>query len=246
MTGSPAALPSQPRHRALARRPHPGQACQGAGTTGCTVTAAAGTAVRRFHSGSHPEPPQPTGRTRWLARPRACAAWSRGMHAARSSSRWHKTGGAPGISGRPRASFCGRCLTRLGRGARAGGLPRGCPHRVLVPKYQEFGVLGHLTPGQHHQTTEQTANEQVDARKDHLAMIPTRLAAQARSSNRAPQASQPSPHQPRRRNGQVNDVIEFPGGAAGPPRSAQGSSRHDSTKNRVTAEETSAYLAKYY
>ena len=49
--------------------------------------------LRRFHSGSHPEPPQPTGRTRWLARPRACAAWSRGMHAARSSSRWHKTGG---------------------------------------------------------------------------------------------------------------------------------------------------------
>jgi hypothetical protein len=25
-------------------------------------------------------------------------------------------------------------------------------------------------------------------------------------------ASQPSPHQPRRRNGQVNDLIEFPGG----------------------------------
>jgi hypothetical protein len=60
-------------------------------------------------------------------------------------------------------------------------------HRVLVPKYQELGVLGHLTPGQYHQTTEQTANEQVDDRKVHSAMIPTRLAAQARSSNRAPQ-----------------------------------------------------------
>jgi hypothetical protein len=60
-------------------------------------------------------------------------------------------------------------------------------HRVLVPEYQEFGVLGHLTPGQHHQTAEQTANEQVDDREDHSAMIPTRLAAQARSSNRAPQ-----------------------------------------------------------
>jgi hypothetical protein len=73
--------------------------------------------------------------------------------------------------------------------------PAGLPaqHRVLVPKYQEFGVLGHLTPGQHHQTTEQTANEQVDDRKDHLAMIPTRLAAQARSSNRAPQGCSCNP-----------------------------------------------------
>ena len=60
-------------------------------------------------------------------------------------------------------------------------------YRVLVPEYQEFGVLGHLTPGQYHQATEQTANKQVDDRKDHSAMIPTRLPAQARSSNRAPQ-----------------------------------------------------------
>jgi hypothetical protein len=60
-------------------------------------------------------------------------------------------------------------------------------HRVLVPEHQELGVLGHLTPGQHHQTAEQTANEQVDDREDHSAMISTRLAAQARSSNRAPQ-----------------------------------------------------------
>ena len=43
-------------------------------------------------------------------------------------------------------------------------------YRVLVPEYQEFGVLGHLTPGQYHQTTEQTANKQVDDRKDHSAM----------------------------------------------------------------------------
>jgi NADPH:quinone reductase-like Zn-dependent oxidoreductase len=34
-----------------------------------------------------------TGRTRWPTRPRACAAWSRDTHAARSSSPWRKTGG---------------------------------------------------------------------------------------------------------------------------------------------------------
>jgi hypothetical protein len=60
-------------------------------------------------------------------------------------------------------------------------------HRVLVPEHQELGVLGHLTLGQHHQTAEQTANEQVDDREDHSAMISTRLAAQTRSSSRAPQ-----------------------------------------------------------
>jgi hypothetical protein len=43
----------------------------------------------------------------------------------------------------------------------------------------------HLTPGQHHQTAKQTTHEQVDDRKDHSAMIPTREAAQTRSSNRA-------------------------------------------------------------
>ena len=61
-------------------------------------------------------------------------------------------------------------------------------HRVLVPQHQEFGILGHLTPGQHHQAAEQATHEQVDDRKDHSAMIPARQAAQARSSNRAPQA----------------------------------------------------------
>ena len=44
-------------------------------------------------------------------------------------------------------------------------------HRVLVPEHQEFGVLGHLTPGQHHQTAEQTTYEQVDDRNDHSWMI---------------------------------------------------------------------------
>jgi hypothetical protein len=55
-----------------------------------------------------------------------------------------------------------------------------------VPEHQELGILGHLTPGQHHLTAEQTANEQVDDREHHSAMIPTRLPAQAGSSNRAP------------------------------------------------------------
>ena len=65
-------------------------------------------------------------------------------------------------------------------------------HRVLVPEHQEFGVLGHLTPGQHHQKAEQAAREQVHDREDHSAMIPTHKTAQARSSNRALQASSPS------------------------------------------------------
>jgi hypothetical protein len=34
-------------------------------------------------------------------------------------------------------------------------------HRVLVPEHQEFGILGHLTPGQHHHTAEQAAHELV-------------------------------------------------------------------------------------
>ena len=59
-------------------------------------------------------------------------------------------------------------------------------HRVLVPEHQELGVLGHLTPGQHHLAAEPTANELVAHRDDHSAMIPTRLPAQAGTSNRAP------------------------------------------------------------
>jgi hypothetical protein len=34
-----------------------------------------------------------------------------------------------------------------------------------VPEHQEFGILGRLTPGQHHQTAEQSAREQVDTEK---------------------------------------------------------------------------------
>jgi hypothetical protein len=60
-------------------------------------------------------------------------------------------------------------------------------HHVLVPQHQEFGILGHLTPGQHHQAAQQAAHEQVGDGEDHSAMIPTRKDCpdQARSSNRA-------------------------------------------------------------
>jgi hypothetical protein len=58
--------------------------------------------------------------------------------------------------------------------------------RVLVPQHQKLGILEHLPPGQHCQAAQQAANEQVDDRNDHSAMIPGRQSAQARSSNRAP------------------------------------------------------------
>jgi hypothetical protein len=61
-------------------------------------------------------------------------------------------------------------------------------HRVLVPEHQELGILGHLTLGQHHQAGEETANEQIDDREDHSAMIPARKTGHARSNNRAQQA----------------------------------------------------------
>jgi hypothetical protein len=32
-----------------------------------------------------------------------------------------------------------------------------------VPEYQQFGVLGHLTPGQHRHRAEQAAHKEVDA-----------------------------------------------------------------------------------
>ncbi len=44
---------------------------------------------------------------------------------------------------------------------------------VLLPEDQEFGILGHLTPGQHHQTAGHAAHEQVDDGEDHSAMIST-------------------------------------------------------------------------
>ena len=46
--------------------------------------------------------------------------------------------------------------------------------RVLVPQDQELGILGHLTPGQHHGAAEQAAHKQVDGREDHSGMISPR------------------------------------------------------------------------
>jgi len=58
-------------------------------------------------------------------------------------------------------------------------------YSVLVPDQQQFGILGHFTPGQHHLTAEQTTHDKVDDGEDHSAMIPPGKAAQTRSSNRA-------------------------------------------------------------
>jgi hypothetical protein len=68
--------------------------------------------------------------------------------------------------------------------------------RILVPEHQELGIFGHLTPGQHHQAAEQTANEQVDDREDHSAMIPARKTGHARSDNRAQHDPGHSPDRP--------------------------------------------------
>jgi hypothetical protein len=53
-----------------------------------------------------------------------------------------------------------------------------------VPQYQDFGVVGHLAPGQHDQVAEQAAHHQVSDREEHPAMISARRPA--RSNNRAP------------------------------------------------------------
>jgi hypothetical protein len=74
-----------------------------------------------------------------------------------------------------------------GRSACSGPGRSGGAARVLVPEHQELGIFGHLTPGQHHQAAEQTANEQVGDREDHSAMIPARKTGHARSNNRAQQ-----------------------------------------------------------
>jgi hypothetical protein len=57
-----------------------------------------------------------------------------------------------------------------------------------VPEHQGFGIIGQLTPGQHHQAAQQMARQQVAHRDHHSAMISARKAGQARSNNRAPQA----------------------------------------------------------
>ena len=54
-------------------------------------------------------------------------------------------------------------------------------HGVLLPQHHEFGVLGHLNAGQHHQAAQPTAHMQVDGRDDRTGMIPSRHSVQARS-----------------------------------------------------------------
>jgi hypothetical protein len=43
-----------------------------------------------------------------------------------------------------------------------------------MPHHQQPGILGHLTPGPHHQAAEQAPDDQVDDREDHPAMMYTR------------------------------------------------------------------------
>ena len=100
----------------------------------------------------------------------------------------------PGPSGSTRPSrLCQRCFppSPASPGSDCAQLPPSCcdsparrsrtsfdsqrltAHQRLVAHHQEFGILGHLAPGQQHQAAEQTAHGQVDDRKDHSAMIPT-------------------------------------------------------------------------
>jgi hypothetical protein len=48
----------------------------------------------------------------------------------------------------------------------------GTHNRILVSQHQEFGIFGHPTLGQHHQTTQQTAHKQINGREDRSGMIP--------------------------------------------------------------------------
>ena len=104
-----------------------------------------GGCIRDPTQSRHSQPDVPAG---WHGRgpaPRGAGACTRqGRHNGGTRS-----GGAPGISGRPRTSFCGRCLTRPGRGARAGGLPRGCPSRTgAAVCCATRGRSGYLTEGE--------------------------------------------------------------------------------------------------
>ena len=68
-------------------------------------------------------------------------------------------------------------------------------HRVLVPEHQQFSSL-HLVTAEHQDSrAEYPPRQEVEDLEQHPA-------------------SQPSPHKPRRRNGQVSDAIQFPGGPA--------------------------------
>jgi hypothetical protein len=69
-------------------------------------------------------------------------------------------------------------------------------------------VLGYLVPSQHRQAAEQTTHDEVDSGNDRSAMILTGKSAEARSSNRAPQAAhQRAGAENFRSNGEVGDVF---------------------------------------
>ena len=80
-------------------------------------------------------------------------------------------------------------LAGSGPGRLAGAVPR------FRPEHQQFGVLGRITPGVHHQRAEQAAHQQVDTgrrprRSSSDDLNPedcTGNRAEARSCNRAPQ-----------------------------------------------------------
>jgi hypothetical protein len=96
-----------------------------------------------------------------------------------------------------------RGMNRVSAANQVGRLGRTAPgrapvqHRVLVPEHQQLSVLRPVTAGHPESQAEQPAHEQVDDLHQHPV-------------------SQASPHQPRRRNGQVSDTIEFSGGTGSP------------------------------
>ncbi len=87
----------------------------------------------------------------------------------------------------PRGPQAAASLTWTDRGGRSSNTCRsstavtGClAYAAQRQEHQQFGILGHLTPGQHHQAGEQIAHELVDARQDHSGMISARKTPPAR------------------------------------------------------------------
>jgi hypothetical protein len=45
-------------------------------------------------------------------------------------------------------------------------------HLVLMAQHEQLGVLGQIRPDQHHQQAEQTAQQAIGERQQHLEMVP--------------------------------------------------------------------------
>ena len=121
-----------------------------------------------------------------------CPGWP---PAARPPRPWCSVEAAPAISTDPRIRLPSASPHRCdGKETKVFHLRSG--QQRLVAHHQKFSILGHLTPGQHHQTAEEAAREQVDDEEDHSAMMPTRPVAQARSSNPARPDPVIEPHRP--------------------------------------------------